>query len=323
MRASAVMKKILTLMGMTVASLAFALPASAATPASGLDYCHGPQTFETPYEETSLCYTVERGDTLWGIADYYLGSGFQWKELFIRWDERKQTNAEEYLDYDPRTLQPGMKVTIDTSQMDPYRGYEYVDGSPVFDPQTGNIISWSRNADGTGVVTSGNKVYGGPYHFVRNISVSEDEKHLIYLADTKGEEERVCSNASHGFQLVVDGEENSHYSCGWDYKLLTFNPRNTEYAVRNNQGDGANPEQFIVLSSIGNGFSYDYIDSLMWADDETIVYRAQINDRWRIVINHRDQKVYDYIDNVRIEDGAIHFNARHEDGSWTEEKIER
>jgi hypothetical protein len=309
--------------------------ALATVPSEGLHYCNDePQSFETEYDKRALCYTVKKGDTLWGIADYYLDNGLDWKYLEIVYskklkgevmDFRKEAqsyfNNSNYNPNGPRSLQVGTEVAVPTYIMNPFPGYESVQGVPVLHPDTGEVITYSSRED-QGVLTAGGEVYAGPYKSVWHIRASEDRNHIVYIADQTSKDDDNCKKSLRGqWQFFVDGEPNPHKSCGRDFKLLTFSPDSSEYAVRNNKGDGSDPEQFFVLSSIGNGPYYHYIDSLIWLDNETLVYRAQRNDNWSVVVNHQDYETYDYIENLQVKDGEVLFDARHKDGEWSEEKI--
>ncbi len=279
----------------------------------GLGYCQGPQDFDTDFDEDTVCYTVKSGDTLWGIAETYLENGAKWRELEVSYAYRKKQDAPTYVT-NPRLLQVGTKIAFNTSRLTPYSRYDFVDGSAIVDPQTGGLITWSRNRDGQGVLNIGDKIYAGPYAFMKHLRASQDGKNISYLADTK---KGNCSGEAHGYQFFVNGTANEQYSCGYDYKLLTYSPDGSAYAVRNNVG--SKPEQFFILSNIGNGVKYDYIDSLLWVDNKTLVYRAQTNDQWRVVVNHQDYAVYDYLENLKGENGVVSFDARHDDQSWTHE----
>ena len=52
-----------------------------------------------------------------------------------------------------------------------------------------------------------------------------------------------------------------------------------------------------------------------------MIYRVQSDDEWRLVINHQDYETYDYIENLRSEEGVIKFDARNRKGKWTEEEF--
>ena len=60
----------------------------------------GPERVEQP---EPLVHTVERGDTLWGIAERYLGEGRRWREIH---------KANDELIDDPDRIQPGMEIVI-------------------------------------------------------------------------------------------------------------------------------------------------------------------------------------------------------------------
>jgi len=204
----------------------------------------------------------------------------------------------------------------------------FVDGDFVIDPQTGLPIVWLREAGGEGRLIESDSSYDGPYNFIRNIRISSDWKNISYLAETKsfGEEcqERTYTGSyqgAHGYQFIVNKKVNPFYSCGWSYGLLTYSPDSTHYAIRNNKEQNTDSDQFIILSDIGNGPYYDFSDSLFWFDNNTLVYRAQNDDVWRVVINHKDVVIFDYLEDLRLEDGKIKFRARHDDQSWSDEEI--
>ncbi len=287
----------------------------AAVPIEGLSYCHGPQDFDASFDEDNVCYTVESGDTLWAISDFYLGSGTKWKELDVSYEYRRTRNVTDYL-ADPRKLQIGTKINFNTSRLVPHTNYRFVDGSAVVHPNTGQLITWSRNYNGDGVLNSGNEMYAGPYAFVKHLRASTDGRNISYLAKLQDEND---SEETHGYQFVVNGKANEYLGSGYDYKLLTYSADGSQYAVRNNIG--TDPEQFLILSSIGNSQLYSYIDSLFWFDDQTLVYRAQIHGEWRVVVNHQDDLLYNYLENLKQENGTISFDARHDDQSWTHEII--
>lgn len=286
----------------------------AAVPSEGLVYCHGPQDFDTYYDEDNICYSVKAGDTLWGIAKFYLGSGLKFSDLEISYEYRKKQNALTYIS-NPKLLQVGSKINFNTSQLEPYGGYDSVDGPALVHPETGKLITWSRNRDGKGLLNAGNEIYAGPYAFVKHLRASKDGKNISYLAKQEG----VCLQQGEGYQFFVNGQPNECCITGNDFKLLTYSPDGLQYAVRNNIG--SDPEKFLILSSIGNSEKYDFLDSLFWADNERLVYRAQINDEWRIVVNNKDYLVYDYLENLAIKDNIIAFDARDNNQNWTHETV--
>jgi nucleoid-associated protein YgaU len=64
-------------------------------------------------------YIVEPGDTLWGIAARFLGSGLRWRDIW-RWNSRsivaKQPQQERYRHRrgDPDWLFPGTVLELHT-----------------------------------------------------------------------------------------------------------------------------------------------------------------------------------------------------------------
>lgn len=61
---------------------------------------------ESSAPEKGFYYSVERGDTLWGIAEYYMGDGRQYQKIY----EENQGIIGD----DPGLILPGMKLYIDT-----------------------------------------------------------------------------------------------------------------------------------------------------------------------------------------------------------------
>lgn len=71
----------------------------------------------TPTPEAERTYTVERGDTLWGIAEEELGQGSRWSELAAQLRTTPQADGQKLTD--PDLILPGWNVelpeTADTS----------------------------------------------------------------------------------------------------------------------------------------------------------------------------------------------------------------
>ncbi|MFA5946042.1 MAG: hypothetical protein WC802_04010 [Patescibacteria group bacterium] len=111
---------------------------------------------------------------------------------------------------------------------------------------------------------------------------------------------------------------------GNDVQKPALNNTGTHYAFRVNSHDPnhwTGPDSFAIISDLGNGAYYDYIDSLIWVDDDTFVYRAQTNGEWRVVINHVGQEAFKYVDFLTVSKGVITYSAEHEDGTWTDEAL--
>lgn len=284
-------------------------------PHDNLGYCFGPQEFEVyRFDEDNVCYVVKSGDTLWDISEFYLGDGMRWQEMRITEEYRRNRDAVNVLN-DPRELQVGTKIVFNTSSLKPFIGFRSVRGSALVDPETERLMTVSYHQNGSRIVNVDDEIYGGPYLGVKHMRASSDGQNITYLA----EEEGFCSGSENRYRLYINGLANTHCITGYDLKLLVFTEHNNQYAVRNNTN--TDPEQFLVLSSIGNSDAYDYIDSLFWIDNDTLVYRAQIDDVWRVVVNHKDYVVYDYLENLLGENGIISFDARHSDQSWTHESL--
>lgn len=61
-------------------------------------------------DTTEIVYTVKTGDTLWGIAQYYLQNPFRWPEIF-----RRNTDVVE----NPHWIYPGEKIRIAAAAVKP------------------------------------------------------------------------------------------------------------------------------------------------------------------------------------------------------------
>jgi hypothetical protein len=306
------MKKNLIILLMALLLLPSGLHATSSTSTKS-DYCGYNPRFND-WQPTKFCYVVQPGDTLWGIADQYLGSGFLWQELTIY----KEPGTKQQELPDPRQLEVGTRIKIQRDQFEVYSGYRYI-GDFDFTRQDNTVYTVSRNHGGKAVINQGQQFYDGPFNFVRDLHIDPETGNLLYLVDT--EAPNTCKDSYHGFRVVFNKQQNKHFSCGWDYQELIFSPNGELYAVRNNKGDKDAKEQFIVLSNIGNSPYYDYVDSLMWHDNK-LIYRAQINDVWRVVINHQGQETYKYVENLKVENGAVNFDVIDENGDWVKKQIQ-
>lgn len=283
-----------------------------ATADGGLFFCKkGMPTYDE--YPLVLCHTVRQGETLWGISRKYLGSGFAWKQWYVAADEPSHWLADGTWIPNPRRLQPGTVIAIGSwAVLEPQLGY--TEGT-LIRPGSNDIVANRRIAGSNQHALYINRVfYDGWYRDISHIAFSADGKNLSYVGgDWKGK------------QFIVNGVKNPHVSVGCDWKLLTYSPSGKHYAIRNNKdcvwGTRSSADSFVVLSDIGNGKEYDYADSLMWVDD-TLVYRALKDGAWRIVVDHEDQPTYKYVDALRVENGVLKFQAQHEDGTMTEERLD-
>jgi len=295
-----------------------------------LDYCSYIDPKFKNRRPNHVCYMVKPGDSLWGIAEKYYGDGSKWKKMEI-FTETLRPNF--YIDDhtildDPCNLVPGTKLVLwrQWELVAPLRG-DMLDGWGP-DYNTNQIYKAMQDTIfiGDGVYDANEDIYDNNLGSMIYFTVDKNTNNKIYITNVDADKE--CYEESDwattriktgGYRVVFNKKRNTYYSCGWDFKLLTFSPDGNHYAIRNNRGQGLS--QLIVLSDTGNGPFYDYSDSLFWYDNDTLIYRAQNNDEWRVVINHKDYAVYDYLENLRLEDGLIKFDARHEDGEWTREEI--
>lgn len=310
------MKKILAL---SLTSLFLPLLASASGDRSKLDYvdyCNRGDLLPKlelvhDVKPNGLCHTVRSGETLSGIAKRYYGDGSKWTELRtyrpgLLWDQYPKHGV-------PQRLTVGTKLVIMTDiEMSNQ-------GNPPGQPRRGGISNgWGVDyesgeiylASGEG---SGTNIYAGGKLYDRVPS----PLHIFLVDKTSNSKIYVSGN----YQLIVNKVRNPYTGPGADFNLFTFSPDGKRYAVRTNvRQDVPNPG-FIVLSNMGNGPEYDFSDSLIWYNNDTLIYRAQNKDRWRVVVNHKDYKVYNFLENLRVENGVVKFDARHDDGSWTKEEF--
>ncbi len=289
--------------------------------ADEVNVCNAPQEWSSIWTDDYVCYTVKSGDTLWGISERFYGDGAQWKTLAVNVMARSNKHVTEYLS-DPRLLQIGTKIVFNNRLIEPYPGYALVYGDVAQNPETGELltISGSGTRPGGLVIHSGDELYDGPYPYIWRMRMSPDRSMLTYFVDTKPSRQSGCPNNYHGYQLVLNKVANEHYSCGRDFKLFSFSPNNNHYILRNNTG--SDPEKFIVLSDLGNSQEYDYIDELQWINDDTFVYRAQIDDVWRVVVNNEEWGVHEYLRDIkeREGDGGVwSYEVRNADGSYYKE----
>lgn len=282
-----------------------------------LGYCKQDVPIFNKSQPRHICYIMQSGDTLWSIAEKYYGSGFDWRKI-------KVFKGEERLIQNHHRIESGVQLVIYKEQdlsSKRYPGYPLTDSFGI-DSETGEIYQLSRHYGSGAVINVGADLYDGPFPFIKYFTIDEKTNHRMYLADT--DEKSRCVEIIgqyHGFRFIFNKKQNPHYSCGWDYQLLIFSPDGVHYALRNNEGTNRDHERFLVLSDLGNGPYYDYIDSLIWFDDDTLVYRAQNDDEWRIVVNHKDYQIFDYLENLKLEGGVIKFDARYSDQSWSKEEI--
>lgn len=284
-----------------------------------LEYCSTKTIFvnRTPIP---ACYKVKPKDTLWAISKKYFGTGFDWEKLKVFSETRSGNIKIE----EPEKLQIGTRILV-------FEGWE-IGGSDNghgwgLDSKSGDLYTIKSHT-----IYKNDEVYDDGFSWVLFFTLDKRTNNKVYIVNTKSRDNATCFSTSKildpgtpipeaGYQVVMNKEINDYYSCGQDFKLLTFSPNGKYYAIRNNTNQDSQKMRFIVLSNMKNGPEYDFIDSLIWYNNDTLVYRAQNNDQWRVVVNHEDYAVYDYLENLRLENGVIKFSARHDDGTWSEEKI--
>lgn len=276
------------------------------------------------------CHVVQECDTPWSLAEKYYGDGSQWKKIEVYYKSTRSNSPEVF--EDPYTkLEPGTKLII-------WKAWE-VGGSKNeeagwgIDSENGDIYTTPSIMDNLPLAIYVNgKIYDGPFNALQFFTIDKRTNNKIYVASTRSGDDGQCyvnntgrsggkQELGPGFQIIFNKERNIYFSCGSDYKLLTFSPDGKHYAIRTSTDQDSNEIKFLALSNIGNGPYYDFLDSLIWYNNDTLVYRAQNNDEWRVVVNHKDYKVFNYLENLRLDGGVIKFDARHDDGSWSKEEI--
>ena len=67
-----------------------------------LPFCHAADTIETVESETGFYYTIQKGDTLWGLSQQFSDSPWLWPEL---WEENNQIS-------NPHWIFPGERIRL-------------------------------------------------------------------------------------------------------------------------------------------------------------------------------------------------------------------
>jgi hypothetical protein len=260
----------------------------------------------------AYCHIVEPGETLWSIAERYYGDPYLWEQLKL-YDEGNEFDITRLSPDDPKALMPGNTLVL----------WQALQFSSSYNEKTAGGISdgWGLDTDTGDLFTATDQkiyinkdIYDGPFGWTRRFFIDERTNNRIYLISPPSGPRGVQ-------QLVVNKERNPYLGKGYGFEMLIFNHNEDLYAVRTNIRQDVPDPGFIILSNIGNGPEYDYSDSIIWYDSDTLLYRAQNNDEWRLVVNHEDYATYDYLENLRVEDDIIKFDARHDNGSWTQEEI--
>lgn len=275
-------------------------------------YCNRePGVVSIENELSAYCYTVEPGDTLWSIAEAYYGDGHLYDQLKL-YDQKKIYDLSRISPDDPRALLPGTKLVL----------WNMMQFSSSYNDKTAGGLSdgWGLDTDtgdfyttASGNIYENKEVYDSFPH-VYTFFVDERTNNKVYVVAPQMTQPWV-------FQFVVNKERNPYVGPGGNFELLTFSPDSERYAIRTNVRQDVPSPGFMVLSNLKNGPEFEYLDSIIWYDNDTLIYRAQNTDQWRLVVNNQDYKIYNYLENLRVENGVIKFDARHDDGSWTKEEI--
>lgn len=267
---------------------------------------------------TAYCYKVEAGDTLWSIAEKYYGDSHLWGQLKI-YDDKENYSFSRTAPDDPTALSPGTEIVLwDALQF----GFD--------ERASGGITEgWGLDIDTADLFTTNRQniyinkdIYDQGFDSLASFLVDERTNNKVYIVRPKREQGESWSWSDElKYQFVFNKQRNPYIGPGANFELLTFNHDEDKYVVRTNVKQDVPDPGFMALSNIGNGPEYDYLDSFIWYDNDTLVYRAQNDNQWRIVINHEDYKIYSYLENLRLEEDIIKFDARNEEGKWTQEEI--
>ena len=276
-----------------------------ATADGGLYFCSKGLPSSSSYTSI-LCHTVQPGETLWGISEKYFGSGHLWQYWHLYDPTGNGRHVAPGSRIDPRALQEGSVIWL--SHGDVLRPVQSHAEHVYILPGTNDIVAHS----GSSLYING-ELYDGGHGYISHVNFTPDGKNISYVV---GSVQR---------QFVVNKAINPHVSNGCDWQSLTYSPTGEHYVIRNNTKCGpasqSSPDSFLVLSDLGNSKSYDYVDSLMWIDDETFAYRAKQGTTWVVVINHVEQEGFKYVDFLKVENGKLLYSAELADGSWVDRTV--
>jgi len=264
---------------------------------------------------SGYCYKVKEGDTLWSIAEAYYGVPELWTQLKLH-DPEDPHDLSKLSPDDPKALTPGTELVLWTSLQ------------VAFDERTGggNTDGWGIDFDTSDFFTASSQkiyinkdVYDSGFRWVYRFLIDERTNNKVYVVAPQQEPGE--SRSDRIYQFVFNKQRNPYVGAGATFELLTFNHDEDKYALRTNVRQGVENPGFMVLSNIGNGPEFDYLDSIIWYDNNTLVYRAQNDDEWRLVVNNQDYKTYGYLENLRVEDGVLKFDYRKGNGSMKVEEV--
>jgi len=284
-----------------------------------------------------VCYDVKNGDTLWGIADRFLGSGYRWTDLYDGPKDNAAFNngkPNRFIDLNS-PLESGDVIGMTVRDMfeNIYvssNGYfaRNITIGPYNDDQLVLLHFYGTSIRGTypelgendyigpesdALMLNGIR-YGDAYRAISHTRFSESGKHVSFVG-------RKSHNTCY---FVMDERENQIIDCGNDISDPVMSHKDNNYIVRVNQNRdyiGTGSDQFMVMSDLGNGEYYDYVDSMVWIDDASFAYRVKKDNKWAIVVNHEPQEFYKYIDFLTVEQGGLKYSIENEDGSWTDVEI--
>lgn len=291
-----------------------------------------------------VCYTTELNDSLWTIAERFLGSGSRWREL-----DANPPNRETYTN-PSKQLWVGTEVGIHGSSLLPdefrnnsgtYEAFNVI-ASPYNDDiflVVKNVINDSKTVFINGVEYDDGSVktddgYRVPniYSSITNIGFQENgDVFFIGRYTPNGRTQDFCD-------LFVDQIQYGFW-CGDDVQNPIFSPSGEDFILRT---DGQHPDDrdrsgrvhifgsYPQIPAEGWFYAAD-IDSITWIDDNSYAHRRYDLKDWWIEIRYMDQvntheRIGPFDETVEIvsaENGVINYSVEQQDGTETLESYKK
>ena len=306
-------------------------------PKSKLYPCSGNENSSLGQSTRDICYTVEEGDTLWEIAEEYYGSGFRWNELYDGQRDGVAVNRGKPNQFETSETEIsagdviGMTVGDMYSEMYPSsNGYfaRSLTISPYNDDRIVLLHFYGTSTQGYYPELSGNsrdyiapehdalmlngQRYGNDYRTISHLQFSKNGKHISFVGREMG-----------GTCYVVVDENEHEFPCANDITDPVYNSNYEHFLVRVNRDNSYSntTEAFSVITDQGNGPYFDYVDSLVWIDEDNFAYRAKQGEDWMVVVNHEPQQLHPYVDFLVVENGRLNYSSENGKAGWQDHTI--